>query len=193
LQSYANTLDDNQKEVASEIYDKMVADGHSEDEILQLFNSQGDMQNQSDSGGFNQPLSMGENGSNQDLDKLAGAIGQYESGGRYNALGPVMPSGSYAGDRAYGKYQVMGKNIPSWTKQALGYSMTPQQFLRDTAAQDATAKHFMKQHLDRYGRPEDVASMWLSGKPMQGNNARDLATGVTVPQYVQNVMKYYNG
>lgn len=126
-----------------------------------------------------------------DLDRLAEAIGKYESGGRYNALGPVLPSGSYAGDRAIGKYQIMGKNVPSWTKQALGYSMSPQEFRNDPEAQDKTAKFFMKKHLDKYRTGEDVASIWLSGKPVAGNQAKDLATGVTVPQYVKNVMKYY--
>jgi len=127
-----------------------------------------------------------------DLDRVAYAIGQYESGGRYNALGPVLPSGSYKGDRAYGKYQVMGKNIPSWTKKALGVSMTPQQYLADTKAQDATAKYYMAQNLAKYGNVEDVASIWLSGRPASNNRAKDLATGVSVPSYIKNVMAYYN-
>lgn len=158
----------------------------SDDDILQV------LQRPNVGSTFNQPLSKGENGSAPDINRTAEAIGRYESGGRYNALGPVLPSGSYAGDRAYGKYQIMGKNIPSWTKQALGQSMTPQQFLKDTNAQDQTAKYFMQKHLDKYGTVEDVASMWLSGKPASGNSAQDLATGVTVPQYIKNVMKNYN-
>jgi len=42
-------------------------------------------------------------------------ISEVESGGQadpYRATGPIVTSGAYAGDRAYGKYQVMGKNIP---------------------------------------------------------------------------------
>lgn len=42
-------------------------------------------------------------------------ISGVESGGQsdpYRATGPMVTSGAYAGDRAYGKYQVMGKNIP---------------------------------------------------------------------------------
>jgi hypothetical protein len=160
-----------------------------DDDILQVLQSGGD------SGGngsdFSNDLGTSEKGP-QDLEKLMGAIGQYESGGNYKALGPVMPSGAYEGDRAYGKYQVMGKNVPSWTKQALGKSMTPQQFLNDTKAQDAVARYFMGQHLDKYGTPEDVAAIWLSGKPLAGNTRTDLATGVSVPQYVKNVMKNYN-
>src|SRR5688500_8767678 len=44
------------------------------------------------------------------------AIAGIESGGRYNAIGPRTKNG----DRAYGKYQVMGNNVPVWTKAALG-------------------------------------------------------------------------
>ena len=46
----------------------------------------------------------------------AGAISNIESGGRYDLLGPVTKSG----DRAYGKYQVMGANVPEWSRAALG-------------------------------------------------------------------------
>jgi len=161
----------------------------SPDDVMQFINSQNGV-GQFDTG---QSDFNGVGGDTQpaDLSKLISAIGQYESGGNYKALGPVIPSGAYEGDRAYGKYQVMGKNIPSWTKQALGYSMTPQQFLADTDAQDKVAEHFIGANLDKYGTPEDVAAVWLSGRPLAGNNASDLATGVTVPQYVKNVMKNY--
>lgn len=127
------------------------------------------------------------------MTKLMNSIGMYESGGDYNAKGKVLASGNYVGDRAYGKYQIMGRNIPSWTKEALGYSMTPQEFLANKSAQDKVAKYKMQQFYDKYGTPEDVASMWLSGKPATDNVAKDLATGISVPQYIQGVMSYYNG
>lgn len=184
---YAQSLTPEQQKVAATKYDDMTKDGFTPDQILQIMQGK-----PPDQPAFNQPLGMGEKGSQVDLDKLASAIGQYESGGNYKSLGPVMPSGSYAGDRAYGKYQIMGKNIPSWTKEALGYSMSPKEFLNDIQAQDQVAKHFMNQHLNKYGTAEDVASMWLSGRPASGNAAKDLATGVSVPQYIRNVMKNYN-
>src|SRR5258706_10469967 len=52
------------------------------------------------------------------------AIADQESSNNYGAVGP-----SVNGDRAYGKYQVMDFNIPSWTSQYYGKSLTPQQFL----------------------------------------------------------------
>ena len=63
----------------------------------------------------------------------ASAISGIESGGNYSALGPKTKSG----DQAYGKYQVMGANIPQWSQEALGKPLTPDQFLADPAAQDA--------------------------------------------------------
>jgi hypothetical protein len=89
----------------------------------------------------------------------ASAISGIESGGNYGALGPDVK-----GDRAYGKYQVMGANIPEWTQEALGQSMDPQAFLADPKAQDAVFNHKFGGYVDQYG-PEGAASMWFSGDP----------------------------
>lgn len=111
------------------------------------------------------------------------AIASIESRGQkdpYRALGPATK-----GDRAYGKYQVMGANIPSWTKEALGRSMTPQEFLRDNAAQDAVFDHKFGQSIQRYGSPEDAASVWFTGRPRGAASgaARDV-TGTSGNKYV---------
>jgi hypothetical protein len=78
-----------------------------------------------------------------DKARSAEAIASIESadwknkpGGQYAALGPQVLHGSYAGDRAYGKYQVMGNNVGPWTKEVLGKAMTPQEFLANPQAQD---------------------------------------------------------
>ena len=65
----------------------------------------------------------------------AKAIANIESrgSGGYSAIGPKTKKGN----RAYGKYQVMDFNIPSWTKKHLGKSFTPAQFLASPQAQDA--------------------------------------------------------
>jgi len=112
----------------------------------------------------------------------ANAIKQIESSGRYHIMGPATKSG----DRAYGAYQVMGANIPSWTKAATGQSLTPQQFLASPEAQDAVFNYHFGNAVKKYGSPEDAASVWFSGRPMAAaGNAADI-TGTTVPQYVQN-------
>lgn len=118
---------------------------------------------------------------NATLDEAREAIAAIESSGRYNAVGPV----TNRGDRAYGRYQVMGANIPSWTKAALGYSMTPQQFINDPAAQDAVFHHQFGSYIEKYGNADDAASVWFTGRPMsQGANARDV-TGTSGSEYVR--------
>ena len=119
------------------------------------------------------------------MQKYAPAIAKIESSGNYGALGPKTKSG----DRAYGKYQVLGSNIPSWTKEATGVEMTPEDFLANKEAQDATFKQQFGKALSKYGTPEDAASVWFSGKPMKkAGNAQD-ALGTTVPSYISKFSK----
>lgn len=143
---------------------------------------------------FNQPLSTGQNGLNTsfkvgaDVAKIALAIGQFESGGRYSAVGPDTGKGN----KALGKYQVMASNVPSWTKEALGQFLTPQQFLNSPEAQDAVAHYKMNQYYKKYGTVEDVASVWFSGRPVsKAGNAKDVI-GTSVPKYISNVRAIYD-
>lgn len=121
-----------------------------------------------------------QEGGSPDIDKYLNAIAQIESSGNYDALGPRTKTG----DRAYGKYQVMGANVPSWTEEAVGKRMTPEEFLADKQAQETTARHHFGKALNQYGTPEDAASVWFSGRPMsKAGNASDI-TGTTVPEYI---------
>ena len=76
-----------------------------------------------------------------EFERLVYAIREQESDHRYDIRGAKTRSG----DRAYGAYQVMGANIPSWTREVLGRSMTPEQFLADKGAQDQVARAKLKQ------------------------------------------------
>lgn len=117
-----------------------------------------------------------------DLASARQAVGAIESGNDYSALGPVLASG----DRAYGQYQVMGKNIGPWTKDALGYSMTPQQFLANPSAQDSVFNKQFGSSLAKYGNSNDAASVWFTGRPLaQGATATDIL-GTSGSQYVSN-------
>ena len=51
------------------------------------------------------------------FEQFFSAISEQESNGRYNAVGVWVN-----GHRAYGKYQVMDFNIPSWTRQVYNVS-----------------------------------------------------------------------
>jgi hypothetical protein len=100
--------------------------------------------------------------------------------GGYSAQGPVTSSG----DRAYGKYQVMGNNIGPWSQAALGHTMSPQEFLASPEAQDAIFNYKFGELVKNYGNPQDAASAWFTGRPLsQGAGSRDLF-GTTGADYV---------
>ena len=106
------------------------------------------------------------------LDQLkANIAGRIESGGQpnggYGALGPVTRSG----DRAYGKYQIMGNNIPQWTQEVLGQPMSKDAFLANPQAQEAVTSAKLGQYMNRYG-PNGAAHMWFTGSPT--SNAADV-------------------
>ena len=108
----------------------------------------------------------------------SGAISRIESGGNYAELGPVTNTG----DRAYGKYQMMGANIPEWSKAALGRSVTPQEFLANPQLQDTIFKHRFGQYVDKYG-PGGAARAWFAGEGGMNNpNAKD-QLGTSVSSY----------
>jgi hypothetical protein len=108
----------------------------------------------------------------------SGAISNIESGGRYDLLGPVTKTG----DRAYGKYQIMGANIPEWSRAALGRSVSAQEFLANPQLQDSIFKHRFGQYVDKYG-PGGAARAWFAGEGGMNNpNAKD-QLGTTVAGY----------
>ena len=112
------------------------------------------------------------------------AISRIESGGRYDLQGPVTQTG----DRAYGKYQVMGANIPQWTKDALGRSMTPAEFLASPQAQDTVFNHRFGSYVNKYG-PGGAARAWFAGEGGMNNpNARD-QLGTSVGSYERQFLK----
>lgn len=120
---------------------------------------------------------------------FAGAIASIESASEKNPYGAVGPA-THTGDRAYGKYQVMGANVPAWTQEILGKKMTPQEFLANPQAQEDVFKTKYGQYLKETGSPQDAASMWFTGKPLaQGANRRarnpdGTPLGITGQQYV---------
>ena len=110
------------------------------------------------------------------------ALTQQESGGNYRAVGVWV-----RGDRAYGRYQVMGDNIPSWTAQYYGRRLTPQQFLMSNAAQDAVVRGRLKSYVDKYGY-RGAASAWYSGNPNLHTSTRPQTGGPSIKGYVDSVM-----
>ncbi len=114
---------------------------------------------------------------------FAPAIANIESGGNYSILGPETK-----GDRAYGKYQVMGANVGPWTKEILGFEMSPQEFLSNPQAQDAVFQGKFDQYVQKFG-PEGAAQAWFAGPGGVGKLDRKDVLGTTVAQYGQKFMK----
>jgi len=113
-------------------------------------------------------------GGRGDLEAIKRGISYVETRGAPNAYaiqGKPRPSD---GKRALGKYQVFETNLPSWTREALGRELSKEEFLASPDAQEKVADYFMGQSLQKYGRPEDVASVWFTGRPVaEANNAAD--------------------
>ena len=120
------------------------------------------------------------------ISRYAAATSTQESGGNYNALGPVIKSPMTGQpDRAFGRYGVMGANVPQWTAEVLGKPMTPQEFLQNPRAQDAVYKAKFGQLAAKYG-PEGAAKAWFAGEGGMNNpNAKDV-NGMTVAKYGNN-------
>jgi hypothetical protein len=110
------------------------------------------------------------------LDAFMRAVGQVESGGRYNAINPV--SG------AYGKYQIMPFNWAGWAKAALGNAKAPQ----SPENQEKVARHRFIHLYAWLGSWPRVAYWWLTGRsgPPEGWSAR-------ARRYVDNVMSLAGG
>jgi hypothetical protein len=111
------------------------------------------------------------------------AIASIESGGRYDLLGPL----TRAGDRAYGKYQVMGANVGPWTKEVLGQSLTPEEFLASPEAQDAVFNAKFGNYVAKYG-PEGAARAWFAGEGGMNDPSRKDILGTSVADYGRRFM-----
>lgn len=97
-------------------------------------------------------------------------VGKVESNNNYQARGPEVKSGMYAGQSALGKYQVMPGNLESWTRELFGFEMTPEEFLKNEDAQEAIFKHQMTKNYKRYGSWEDAVSVWFTGRPVSASS-----------------------
>ena len=95
---------------------------------------------------------------NRDFGSFINAISAQESGGNYGIQN--KSSG------AMGKYQIMPSNLggknSGWDFEALGYDVTPQQFLSTPALQEKIASYKLKQYYDKYG-PAGAAVAWYAG------------------------------
>ena len=108
-------------------------------------------------------------------------VARNESGSRKDAY-TLVGERSRRGDYPYGKYQVMGENVPAWTQAYLGKKMTPEEFLANPDAQEQVARARGGEYLTKYG-PEGAAAAWFAGeKGMNDPNRKD-TLGTHVAEY----------
>lgn len=131
-----------------------------------------------------QPQETSGSGTDQ-LGKFLGAVAGQESGGNYGV------ENSYG---AIGKYQVMYYNVGSWTMQALGRSLSPEQFRKDPASQEAVARWRLGSLVNKYGL-RGAAAAWYSGNPSRANDYTPLrnGSGPSVGAYVDQVLARMGG
>jgi hypothetical protein len=133
------------------------------------------------------PLSQRKNQTQGNpIDLVMEKLARVESGGDYSALGPTVEKGQYAGEQAMGKYQIMPGNIPSWSKEALGYEVSPQEFYQSPELQEQITRDRISKIYEQYGNPDDVASVWFTGRPVSkvDPNVSDV-TGTTNTEYLR--------
>ncbi len=115
-----------------------------------------------------------------DIKQAQEAIGQIESGGRYDLIGVQTKHG-----RALGKYQVMEEFLPDYLRRAGLPPMTREEYLKDTKAQDQVFAANFSQFMEKTGSANDAASMWLTGKTLAEAGSVKDALGTDAKEYVR--------
>ncbi len=122
-------------------------------------------------------------GDTDSLSRLMNAIKSQESNGNYAA---TNPSG------AEGAYQILQSNIPSWSQEALGHSITNQQFMSSDSDQDTIAKYMLGKYLNQYGLA-GAAAAWYGGPGAVANMNDKTPYGgyPSMYDYVQSILSKY--
>jgi hypothetical protein len=114
--------------------------------------------------------------------RLPVGIRAQESGGNYRAVN--VHTG------ALGAYQVLPGNVAPWSRDVLGYPVTPARFLASAPVQDRVAKAKLAALCRRYG-PRGSAAAWFSGHPELANDTTPRGGGAaSVKAYVDSVMAH---
>jgi hypothetical protein len=134
-------------------------------------------------------VGMRDGGDPSVIDRIARGIAAIESGGSKNPYA-VVGARSRKGDRPYGKYQIMGANIPSWGREAGYPNLTVREFLSNPKIQEDVARTQFAKILAKSGSPNAVAGEWLGGPGWRRNRSADVL-GTTVPEYIRRFARAY--
>jgi hypothetical protein len=92
------------------------------------------------------------------MERYAAAIRKIESTNRY---GIAVNAGR--GRTALGAYQILDTNLPSWSRAALGRSVSRDEFLRSPGIQDKIFHHRFGHYVRKHGA-HGAARAWLGGE-----------------------------
>lgn len=119
------------------------------------------------------------------VDQFIYAIAGQESGGNYGAVNGRTG--------ALGKYQILPSNIGPWSRQYLGYTVTPSQFLNNPELQERLARAVLASYFNQYGA-RGAAAAWYSGSPKNANNyTRFRSNEPSIGEYVDQVLARAGG
>lgn len=119
------------------------------------------------------------------VDQFIYAIAGQESGGNYGAVNGRTG--------ALGKYQILPSNIGPWSRQYLGYTVTPSQFLSNPELQERLARAVLSSYFNQYGA-RGAAAAWYSGSPSNANNyTRFRSNEPSIGEYVDQVLARAGG
>lgn len=128
-----------------------------------------------------------------ELERFVNAIAGQESNGKHSAVGVVTRNG----DRAYGKYQVMGNNLAGsrkgWDYETTGKDVTPEQFLRNPQLQEDVAKGKLTEYYKKFG-VAGAAKAWYGGPgaAKRNSNAKQYG-GPSLNSYAQSIIRRMAG
>lgn len=110
------------------------------------------------------------------------AIASIESAGSgdYAAVGPTHPKLG----RALGRYQVMEANIGPWSREVLGFEVSPEEFMANPDIQDAIFDGKFGAYVAQYG-PEGAAQAWFGGPGGVGRTERRDSLGTSIGNYTE--------
>ena len=119
------------------------------------------------------------------------AIDSIESRGNggYAAVGPITKNG----DRAYGKFGIMGANIPEWSQEVLGKPISIREFMNSPEAQEKIFTTKFGQFVQKHGSVADAANVWFTGRSisgLKGSNPKDIL-GTDANSYVKKFLTAY--
>lgn len=123
---------------------------------------------------------------NGTFEKFVNAITGQESGGNYGARN--------SSSGAMGRYQIMPGNLggkkSGWDYEALGYDVSPQQFMGSPKIQDAIARYKLQQYFNKYGA-WGAAVAWYAGPGAVSRANKDRSQGAypTIRQYANSILK----